>query len=435
MNDGNKVIVKVPNPNAGRPHFTTASEVATMDFVRNVLKIPAPKVFAWSSRREENPVNAEYIVMEKVPGIELEKLWGDITGRQKYEIVKQLIGIEKSFATTRFTSFGSLYYAEDVPKVSNNKILCVSKDGTEMQCSRFAIGPTNNRMFFDEGRGTVHMDRGPLAKHLLPKEESFRASIMWHSDLHANNIFVNPEKPTEITGIIDWQSVHLSPFFLQARHPALIEFNGPIPEGLGRIELPENFDEMSADKQKEAKMLRSAQSLYKLYEVELRQRNENIFRALQYRETLTCKITALAGSLFSDGEPIVNGMLMAVEREWLNIVEPGPDGRPSVPCPLVFSAQERTLQSVHEAQWIRGVELMEAVLDQLGAYRGWDGWVNHASYESMKARLESCLEHFLDRETKNDTQRTEWIKAWPFAEQPSQTRVRRYTQPPRDLYP
>ena len=33
MDDGKRVIAKVPNPNAGRPHFTTASEVATMDFV------------------------------------------------------------------------------------------------------------------------------------------------------------------------------------------------------------------------------------------------------------------------------------------------------------------------------------------------------------------------------------------------------------------
>ena len=72
---------------------------------------------------------------------------------------------------------------------------------------------------------------------------------MWHSDLHANNMFVNPEKPTE--AIIDWQSVHLSPFFLQAKHPALIEFNGQIPEGFGRVELPENFADLSADEQKE----------------------------------------------------------------------------------------------------------------------------------------------------------------------------------------
>lgn len=33
MDDGREVIAKLPNPNAGRPHFTTASEVATMNFV------------------------------------------------------------------------------------------------------------------------------------------------------------------------------------------------------------------------------------------------------------------------------------------------------------------------------------------------------------------------------------------------------------------
>lgn len=33
MENGTQAVAKVPNPNAGRPHFTTASEVATMDFV------------------------------------------------------------------------------------------------------------------------------------------------------------------------------------------------------------------------------------------------------------------------------------------------------------------------------------------------------------------------------------------------------------------
>ena len=33
MNNGKEVVAKVPNPNAGHAHFTTASEVATMDFV------------------------------------------------------------------------------------------------------------------------------------------------------------------------------------------------------------------------------------------------------------------------------------------------------------------------------------------------------------------------------------------------------------------
>lgn len=33
MDDGKEVIAKLPNPNAGRPCFTTASEVATMSYV------------------------------------------------------------------------------------------------------------------------------------------------------------------------------------------------------------------------------------------------------------------------------------------------------------------------------------------------------------------------------------------------------------------
>ena len=33
MENDSRVVAKVPNPNAGLPHFTTACEVATMDFV------------------------------------------------------------------------------------------------------------------------------------------------------------------------------------------------------------------------------------------------------------------------------------------------------------------------------------------------------------------------------------------------------------------
>lgn len=33
MNDGKTVLARIPNPNAGPPFYTTASEVATMGFV------------------------------------------------------------------------------------------------------------------------------------------------------------------------------------------------------------------------------------------------------------------------------------------------------------------------------------------------------------------------------------------------------------------
>lgn len=42
MQDGTQVVGKVPNPNAGRAHYTTASEVASMDFVSRTRYLVCP---------------------------------------------------------------------------------------------------------------------------------------------------------------------------------------------------------------------------------------------------------------------------------------------------------------------------------------------------------------------------------------------------------
>ncbi|KAI2738009.1 hypothetical protein DTO012A8_9992 [Penicillium roqueforti] len=83
IDDRRDIIAKLPNPNAGRPHFTTASEVATMDFLRNVLNLPVPRVYAWSSRAPENPLGAEYIIMEKQSGVVLNDVWDTVKEKQK----------------------------------------------------------------------------------------------------------------------------------------------------------------------------------------------------------------------------------------------------------------------------------------------------------------------------------------------------------------
>lgn len=53
MDDGRQVITKVPNPNAGLPFYTTASEVATMDFVSYLTLLYAQHMklnFLWVRR-------------------------------------------------------------------------------------------------------------------------------------------------------------------------------------------------------------------------------------------------------------------------------------------------------------------------------------------------------------------------------------------------
>ena len=260
----------------------------------------------------------------------------------------------------------------------------LSRAHHELACLQtFTHFPRQQGLFYGPGQyqPTAQRKRETLwnylkvAQYLSPKDKEISEPALWHPDLHGDNIFVNPDRPTEILSIVDWQAVNLSPLFLQARHPAMIEFEGPIPEGLQSISLPENFDELSAEEQLEAKKLRAAQSLYKLYTIQMMQDYPEIAAALRFRDSLPGQITGLSGSLFSGGEPIVQGMLIRLQEKWAIYIGS------SVPCPLSFIEEDKQKQKEDEKKWASGVVLMEEFLDQVGAYRGWDGCVNHSSYE------------------------------------------------------
>ncbi|ORY16031.1 hypothetical protein BCR34DRAFT_640576 [Clohesyomyces aquaticus] len=138
---GRELVAKIPNPNVGQTHFTTASEVATMDHVRHVLGIPAPLVYGWSSYID-NPVNAEYILMERSEGVELGKAWHDIPWTERYEVVKSLAGYEKAFVSANLSMYGSLYYAKYLLNLSPSQFIS-SVESTE-EGEAFVVGPTTN---------------------------------------------------------------------------------------------------------------------------------------------------------------------------------------------------------------------------------------------------------------------------------------------------
>ena len=92
----------------------------------------------------------------------------------------------------------------------------------------------------------------------------------------------------------------------------------------------------------------------------------------------------------------------------------GPDGQPSVPCPLAFTDAEITRQQEEYEKWASGVELKAQVLQEMGAYSGWDGWIKHRLCDDMRRQLENTFQRFLDREARSDEERAEWIRAWPL---------------------
>ncbi|EFW21407.1 hypothetical protein D8B26_001612 [Coccidioides posadasii str. Silveira] len=370
MHDGREVIAKLPNPNAGRLHFTTASEVATMDFLRNTLHLPVPKFHAWSSRASDNA---------------------------KAQIVKQIVDIEKTIASTKFTKLGALYYKRDLPSSDHDTVLYVDRAGNKVHTEEFGIGPTNHRSFFDFGRGELDIDRGPwstttayleavahreiscvdmglryplmpegpfygpgqyqpsaskklsalrnylkVAPYVLPDNRAIHVPVLWHGDLHLQNIFVDPAEPTRIVGIIDWQSVSICPLFTQVTMPGFLDYNGPIPKELGRVSLPPNFGSTTPDEQREAKELHQAQTLHNLYLALSRQINPTAFQAIKGQDSLRHQ---------GGRERVVN-----------------------------------------------------------------DGRVSNEDYEVSKRQLAEGIESFLSREARSREERKAWLQALPFVD-------------------
>jgi hypothetical protein len=129
-----------------------------MPQVRNVLGIPAPRVYGWSSSKD-NPVRAEYILMERSKGVELGKFWHSMPWEERLEVVRTLVKYEKTLVSASLPMYGSLYYAKDLPSPTPSQFLD-SVNSTDTR-EAFVVGPTTNRAFFDQGRDSVQANRGP----------------------------------------------------------------------------------------------------------------------------------------------------------------------------------------------------------------------------------------------------------------------------------
>jgi hypothetical protein len=126
-----------------------------------VLGTPVPRVLDWCGRAQGSSVGAEYVVMEKVIGVELEGVWPGMGIRDRFAIVKAIAGFQKEWCSISFKRFGSLYYADDLNGTDVNEPLYVDADGNDVYNGRFAVGPSTGRETIDEGRANIDFDHGP----------------------------------------------------------------------------------------------------------------------------------------------------------------------------------------------------------------------------------------------------------------------------------
>lgn len=251
-----------------------------------------------------------------------------------------------------------------------------------------------------------------MVEYLVPTDQSIRSPCLWHGDLHVDNIFVHPNNPTEVLGIIDWQSTEVAPLFNHARQPHLLDYDGPPTLGLERPRLPENLAQLNPEAQKQAKALYLKRSLSVLYKTLISKQNPRLYRALTFRETPSYDLLLLARNLLVDGEATYLAQVVDLEKTWEEL--PGVRIGGGAPYPFRFSIEEKAEIEADVNGALRGMEAMSAVQRSLGGLFPERGMVRADQYEEARDALRQVKEQVIETYARSESDKQVWEEAWPF---------------------
>lgn len=105
--------------------------------------------------------------MEKAQGQQLSEVWDNMSEAQRFRLVRNLVHIERRLMKAKFTLHGSLYYRETFPQGRSIAALPGLDDDIR---SKYVIGPTTHRSFWEEEVENLDINRGPCecsVSHLL----------------------------------------------------------------------------------------------------------------------------------------------------------------------------------------------------------------------------------------------------------------------------
>uniref|UniRef100_A0A093V3X6 Allophanate hydrolase n=1 Tax=Talaromyces marneffei PM1 TaxID=1077442 RepID=A0A093V3X6_TALMA len=217
MSNGDELIARLPNPNAGGNYFTVASEIATRRFVQSICDVPSPTVWDWDFRYR-NTVGAEWIIEAKAAGEPLRKHWFSLSRRAQLGIIDQVAEIEGKLASLKFSSHGSIYMARWLArkrlfctKMTSPNTMLNKYDALAVQPEQlyrqYAIGPSTDRRLY-RGPGDLSKQfRGPFtdllhyAKALSRNERRYLLNNPWAKENHITST-KHQQDPSEYLELI-----------------------------------------------------------------------------------------------------------------------------------------------------------------------------------------------------------------------------------------
>ncbi|EAU88204.1 protein kinase subdomain-containing protein PKL/CAK/Fmp29 [Coprinopsis cinerea okayama7 len=282
LDNGRKVVLRIPNPIVPNVELTTASEVATMEYVRERFGVPEgtashfpvpPKVLAWD-RSPTNDVGSAYIIHEFVEGVPAMDWWLSDFQRPVSKILWNVFSLEKALLEEPFALYGSLYFKEDVEEKDRDQPLYSDEQHAAKYpalAAKYRSGPSTDRQWWRDVYGKVEgIDRGPwpnvesilrsaislqlkaietgvafqnphirskpqdapnltrllnmlltTVDYLVPADRRHTRPALNHPSLTAKDMITNANGEDGLVGIIDWQGAAILPFTHQTRVPTL----------------------------------------------------------------------------------------------------------------------------------------------------------------------------------------------------------------------
>ncbi|KAI1955077.1 hypothetical protein LOZ58_006873 [Ophidiomyces ophidiicola] len=89
-------------------NYRTVSEVATIDWIRRSVTLPAPRIVAYSTT-PHNSTGFEWILMDKIPGRPLSESWRAMTYPAKETLVRQFTTHASITFRNKFHGIGNIY--------------------------------------------------------------------------------------------------------------------------------------------------------------------------------------------------------------------------------------------------------------------------------------------------------------------------------------
>ncbi|KAF2247950.1 hypothetical protein BU26DRAFT_519748 [Trematosphaeria pertusa] len=460
LQDGFELIAKIPYHISRPEYYATASEAATLTFLR-LQGLPVPEVYSYSATAE-SPVGAEYILMERAPGICLASRWLDLQDLEIRRLAHSFVELEKRLFQIPFSATGSLYFKKDIPYGLQAPLY---REERTAEADRFCIGPIADYMFWYGKRTGLKLNRGPwkshveylqsiaqkemdwtlrygkpmepdfphntlglgfqrpedylkllkcyqlLTPHLLPKDPAhpFNLPTLRHPDLTPGNIFISPETG-RISCLIDWQHTIIQPQLLAAGYPRAFENpDDELSPDLVEPKLPDDLACLHVEEQAAARELYRRRLLFFGYRVLNGHFNQHHIAAL--RDPLLLGRQMLvdrAGRQWEGNLITLKGAIIRTTQFWEHL----PDVE-DIKCPVRFDQTELDEFAEIEDGWLKMSVVMEQWRKRVSNMTE-EGWVRNEDYEEAKKQLGELKEEIRLQCEGDEEDIQAFRTGWPF---------------------